>query len=221
MPNPVAPSAIASDREETIIEWFQRNSRQVTIAAAIIGVAVVVYWFYTRSVEIKNQNAERAFNLALSSLQAQNAALAQSDLKKVLDRYGDTQAGIEAGMVLAQLRIEAGLIDSALVVLEKLTGRRAASVHLPAIYSLMGDAQLQARKPADAAKSYQKAADATKLTRERAWQLAKVARALTQAGDVAGATRVWEGLANDPQAPGLSNEAKVRLGELLAKPAKG
>jgi predicted negative regulator of RcsB-dependent stress response len=187
--------------------------------AGVVAAAVLGYWFYTRSVEIKHQNAERALNTALQSVQAGNAALAQSDLQKVVDRYSDTEAGIEAGMVLAQMKFDGGNVKDGVALLDKLAGSRAAGPSRTAIYSLIGDGQLQAAHAADAAKAYERAADATPFDHEKAWQLGKAARALTIAGDVPGARKIWEQLATDPKATGLSSEAKVRLGELEAKPA--
>lgn len=219
MTHPVADSAVAPGREESIIEWFQRNARLLGMAAGAAAVLVAGYWFYTRSQEIKRDNADRALNTALQSVSAGNAALAQSDLQKVIDRYSDTQPGIEAAMVLAEMQFEAGNVKEGVTILEKVAGSRAASPSLAAIYSLIGDGQLQGGKAADAAKAYQKAADATTFGHEKAWQLAKVARALTVAGDNAGAAKIWTQLANDPKAQGLANEAKVRLGELQARPA--
>ena len=219
MSEPSAAISRGPSREETIIEWFQRHGRRLTITAVVLAVGAGAYWFYARSVDIKNENAERALNTALQSVQAGNKALAASDLQKVVDRFGDTQSGIEAGLLLAQLDFNDAKVPEGLKLLDRLAATDAAKMELASIYSLMGDGQMQATKPADAAKSYQKAADAARSDADKAFQQSKAARALLAAGDTASATAIWQKLADDAKDQGVSAEAKVRLGEVEAKPA--
>ncbi|HVZ77631.1 MAG TPA: hypothetical protein VG818_06595, partial [Gemmatimonadaceae bacterium] len=61
--------------------------------------------------------------------------------------------------------------------------------------------------------------DAADSDQEKAWQLAKAARAYGVAGDTANARTIWAKLASDPKAQGIQSEAQVRLGELEAAPA--
>ena len=219
MTEPVVETPVRTNREESVIEWLQRNARLLTISAVVVAVGGAGYWFYARSVQIRDQNAERALNTALQSVGAGNAALAVSDLNKVVDRYSNTQSGIEAGMLLAQMNYNAGKVQAGIAVLQKLLPSSAASMDMPDIYGLIGDGQMQSNKPADAAQSYQKAADAAKADDYKAYQLSKAARAFLAAHDTATATKIWEKLADDPKAQGVAAEARVRLGEVLAKPA--
>ena len=219
MTEPTSSSAAGSSREETIVEWFQRNGRTVGIAAVVVAIAAGAYWYYNRSIELKNQAAERALNTALQSVSAGNRALAQSDLNRVAETYGDTQSGIEAGLLLAQIDFNAGKVDSGLAVLQKLTKASAASLDMASIYSLIGDGEMQANKPAAAAASYQKAAAAAKSDANRAYQQSKAARAFLSAGDTTSAKTLWQSLADSPKDPGVAAEARVRLGEIEAKPA--
>jgi predicted negative regulator of RcsB-dependent stress response len=221
MSQPVAPPSRGPSAEETVVEWFQRNARTLTITVAVLAVAAGAYWFYARSVELKNQNAGTALNTALQSVQAGNKALATSDLQKVVDRYGDTQAGIEAGLLLAQLDFNDGKIADGVNVLTSLTAKSSAKLDMSSIYGLMGDGQMQGNKPGEAAKSYQTAAADAQSDADRSLQLAKVARAQLAAGDTAAAAAVWQKLAADPKAQGVAAEARVRLGEIEAKAAKG
>lgn len=205
--------------EETIIEWFRRNGRFVSIAIVVLAAGAGGYWFYNRSVDIKNQNAERALNTALQSIQAGNKALATSDLQKVVDRYADTQSGIEAGLLLAQLDFNDKKVDEGVKLLNGLTGSGAAKLQLASVYSLMGDGQMQGNKFADAAKSYQMAAQASRSDLDKSFQLSKQARAAFMAGDTTTAIAIWQKLADDPKAQAVAAEARVRLGEVQAKPA--
>ena len=219
MTDPNAAANAGPSREETIIEWFQRNGRTVAIAAGVLAIAAGAYWYYNRSIELKNQAAERALNTALQSVSAGNQALAQSDLKKVAADYGDTQSGIEAGQLLAQIDFNAGRVDSGLAVLQKLTTASGAGLDMASIYSLIGDGQMQAHKASAAAAAYQKAADAARSDANKAFQQSKAARAFLAAGDTASARSLWQALADNPKAQGVAAEARVRLGEIEATPA--
>jgi predicted negative regulator of RcsB-dependent stress response len=206
-------------RTQSFTEWLQANSRLAGIGAVIVVVGAAGYWFYLRSAEIKRQNADRGLSQAKQSLSAGNPALAESDLQKVAARYKGTAAGAQAALLLAQLEFNQNKVAEGLKVLEPYQGGTAAGPNLAAVWALTGDGQLGSGKPDDAAKSYQKAADATAFPGEKAIYLSKSARALGLAGKDAEARTLWEKLAADPNALPVHNEAEVRLGELAAKSA--
>ncbi|HMC54773.1 MAG TPA: hypothetical protein VKH19_06335, partial [Gemmatimonadaceae bacterium] len=54
---------------------------------------------------------------------------------------------------------------------------------------------------------------------ESAMYTAKAARALSLAGKDDQARELWKKLVDDPDAVSVQTEARVRLGELIAKPA--
>jgi tetratricopeptide (TPR) repeat protein len=207
------------DEGWSFFDWIQANSRAVSIGAALVVVAGIGFWFYVRSNEIKRLNAERGLNQAKQSLGAGNAALAMNDLQRVATRYTGTSAGSQAAMLLAQLNYQQGKYAEGIKALEPYHTARAAGPSLGAIWALTGDGQIGADKLPDALTSYQKAVEATSAPAERATYLAKHAKALMLAGKDAEALVIWERLAADPDASILRNEAKVRIGELTARPA--
>ncbi|HJQ22170.1 MAG TPA: tetratricopeptide repeat protein [Gemmatimonadaceae bacterium] len=206
-------------RTQSFADWLQTNSRAVTIGAVVILLVGISYWFYIRSGEIKAANAERGLSQAKQSLAAGNAALAQSDLQKVADRYSGTLPGAQAAMLLAQLDYDQGKPADGLKALEKYHTNRAAGPLLGSIWALTGDGQMASGKPVDAAESYKKAADATELPGERAMFMAHAGRAYMAAGRNNDARDIWQKLVDDPNAVAVQTEARVRLGELEAKPA--
>lgn len=210
----------AADRAQTVLDWTRLNSRALAAGAAVVVIAAAGYWFYIRSKQIQAGNAEKALLQAKQSLTAGNMALAQSDLQKVYTRYSSTGAGVEAAMLLAQIDYDAGKPQDGVSRLEKVSGSRAASDNEATIKSLEGDGYAQMGKLAEAAKAYQGAADATILQNEKAFNTAKAARAYQAAGDTAQARTIWTAIVNDPNAQSMSAEAKIRLGELSAAPAK-
>ena len=71
-----------------------------------------------------------------------------------------------------------------------------------------------------AAAEYEKAADLTDHEIERTNQKARAARAYATAGDSAKARQLWTELSENTKNASIASEAKVRLGELTAKPEK-
>ena len=213
-----ARAAVQSDRGRDFMDWFQINSRYIGIGAAVVAVAAAGYWFYLRSQQIKTVNAERSLMQAEQSLQSGNTALATSDLQRVVTRYKGTGAGTEAAMLLAQTNYSAGKYQDGIKVLQEVSGKAGGSE--ASLQSLIGDGNSQLGKPADAAKAYERAAEAAEFDTERAYYRAKAARSYATAGNVNDAKRIWSQLATDEKAQAVAAEARVRLAELTAKPAK-
>ena len=207
-----------ADSAQSVIDWFQINSRLLSIGAVVVVVAAAGYWFWTRSAELQASNADKMLVNAKQSLASGNAPLAQSDLQKVVSKYGSTRPGVEAAMLLATTDYDQKKYPDGIKVLNEVAGNRAASPMQSQIYALIGDGYAQENKLADAAKSYAKAADATDYPAEKAFNQAKAARTYAQAGDTANARRTW-GLLVDSKVGGVAAEAKVRLAELTVAPA--
>jgi len=102
---------------------------------------------------------------------------------------------------LTELFGRAGKVDNVRVMRDMATGRAR------------GFAFVEIVNDEDAAK-------ATSFETERAFQLAKAARAYEAGGNATKAKEIWTSLMNDPKGQTMSAEARVRLGELNAAPAK-
>jgi predicted negative regulator of RcsB-dependent stress response len=203
-----------------MLDWFRVRTRYLTIGAAIVAAAGIGYWFYTRSAQIKSGRAEQSLLQAKQSIVQGNAALAQNDLQNVLRRYGNTRAGVEAALVLAEIHYGKGEYQKGIDVLRDVIGKSAAEPSVAKIHALIGDGELQLGKPDDAAQSYQRAADQARFDGARAFYAARRARALTGAGKAAEARKAWEELATAPWAESVAPEARVRLGELEVQQAR-
>ncbi len=210
----------AAERAQTFLDWTKINAKALATGAVIVLVAAAGYWFYLRQQEIKSANAEKSLLSAKQSIAAGNQALAQSDLQKVFSQYGSTTAGVEAAMLLAQMDYDAAKYQDGISLLQKAAGSSGASRNQTAILSLEGDGYMQMSKAGQAAKAYQDAATAALGDIERSYEQAKAARAYATSGDTASARKIWAALSDDPKAATVAAEAKVRLGELTAAPAK-
>lgn len=217
-PQTDSPAPVRQPKAESFLDWFHVNSRLVSIGAAVVLVAVGGAWYYQVASTRKLQNADKQLLMAKQSLAPGNAnlPLAESDLKKVADRYAGTPAGTEAGMLLAQLKLEKGDNQGAVTYLQQLGEKVKSGPNAAAARALLGDALSQLGKSADAAAEYERAASLTTMPNERGFLLAKAGHAFMDAGKSADARRIWEGLATSEDSPALAAEARVRLGELVA-----
>jgi tetratricopeptide (TPR) repeat protein len=152
-------------------------------------------------------------------MQAGNLVLAQSDLTKLVNRYGGTAAGSEGAMILASIEYDQGKYQEGIQVLEKAAGGAPGPMEVQ-LRTLIGDGYLSMKNVPSAAKEFERAAAISTHELEKANQRAKAARAYMVGGDTAKARQIWSELAGDEKVPTVAAEAKVRLGELTAKPAK-
>jgi predicted negative regulator of RcsB-dependent stress response len=221
-PDTGSPITPRQPKAESFLDWFHINSRLVTVGAVVVLAGVGGAWYYQTAKTQKLQNADKQLLLAKQSLAPGNAnlPLAESDLKKVSDRYAGTPAGTEAGMLLAQIKLEKGDYQGAVTSLQDLAGKVPSGPNAASVRSLLGDAYAQLGKPAEAAAEYERAAGLTTMPNEKAFILSKAGHAYMAAGKNPEARRIWEAVAASQDSPGLAAEARVRLGELVASPAR-
>ena len=191
-------------------EWFMLHKRDVTWA--VIGLAVIVggFWYYERSQALKAQRAETAYFQARQSAGGQ----ADSALQKVVSRYEGTNAGTQAALTLAQSFYDQKKYKEGLDVLKKASGD-----FKPSIYVLEAAGHEQLKDFVAAADDYKRAAQATRFPFDKGEYQATAARDLMAAGKIAEAKAIWTELVKDESSP-VAAEARVRLGELDAKPMK-
>ena len=116
-------TTVRQPKAESFLDWFRINSRIVTIGGGrggCRGVRLLVLQSFGRS---QGENADRQLLAAKQSLGSGNLPLAQSDLKKIADQYPSTSAGAEAGMLLAQVKLEQGDYQGAVTTLKELSAK--------------------------------------------------------------------------------------------------
>ena len=204
--------------EESIAEWFTTHSREITWS--VIGLAVIVggFWFYERSQSIKSQRAETAYFQARQAVEAGNAPLGISDLQKVVNRYEGTSAGTQAALTLAQAYYDQGKFKEGIAALEKAQDK-APSEFKASVHVLEAAGYQGLKDFGKAADQFKLAADVTKFPADKAEYKASAARAYQAAGKVSEAVAIWKELEKDENSA-VAGEARVRLGELEAKPMK-
>ena len=204
----------AQPKAESFLDWFHINSRMVGLGAAVVVIAALGFWFVKRTQMNETINSDRQLLVAKQSLTSGNEALALADLKKVVDKYGDKPAGVEAGMTIATTQMSKGDYKGAVAGLKDLAHKAPSGSMGASVHSLLGDALSQAGQAAEAAAEYDAAAAQTSLILEKTMYEAKAARAYAAAGKSAEAKKLYERLANQGDFPAIQTEAKVRVGEL-------
>ncbi len=220
IPNTDSGVTMKEPKAESFMDWFHVNSRLVTIGALAVILAGGVAWYVPTYRAQKNANADKALMAAKQSAASGNLALAESDLKKVTERYAGMPAGTDAGMLLAQIKLDRQDYKGAQADLQALAEKVGGGPTGPAIQALIGDAIAQQNKPADAAAAYERAAGMTSMVNEKAMYLAKAGRSYLDAGKQPEARKIWETLAAQTENQGLAAEARVRLGEMTASVQK-
>lgn len=204
--------------EDSISDWALLHRRELTWALIAVAALLGGLWFYNRSQSIKAQRAESAYFQARQSAAAGNLQLAVSDLRKVVARYEGTRSGTQAALMLAQTLFDQKQFKEGLEVLKK--GEASASDDFrPSIHVLEAAGYEELKDYVAAAEQYKLAAQATEFPVDKAKYQAAAARNYMAAGKADEAKALWTELAKDEGQPEAA-EARVRLGELTAKPMK-
>jgi len=204
------------DRADSMMDWVRANAKPITVAIGVVAIAAIAWIVVKQWEERRADAAEVALNRARQSYAQGNLPLAQTDLRRVIARFGGSSAGSQATLLLAQTFYEQGKPDSGLKVLND---GKASGLDKAAFEALKGAGLEQEKKYAEAAERYRAAAGLTdaKIAKDR--YMADAARALTVAGNKTEAAKIWSSLAND-NGSAFEAEARVRYGELTATPAK-
>jgi predicted negative regulator of RcsB-dependent stress response len=200
------------------MDWMQENARVLTATAIILVALLLGAYLYRGTQASKAEKAEQALGRAEQSIASGNLPLAQTDLRRVVTAYNGTSAAATAAMLLAQMSYDQGKYQEGIDQLEKTARTGAAKPLRSSLQALIADGYMGLGKPAEAANRYEEAAAEARFDAEKAQHLASAARAYVASGNTEAARKIWEKLANDPTGA-TAGEARVRLGELQAKPA--
>ena len=219
MTSPAAPPRkLSGADEESLTEWLQLHSREVTWAVVAIAVLVSGFWFYERSQSIKAQRAENAYFQARQTVASGNLPQAVSELQKVVNRYEGTYAGTQAALSLAQAQYDQKKYKEGIDALKKAEAKAPGDFR-DQIHVLEAAGYEELKDFLNAAEQYKLAANATRFPADKAVFQGEAAKNYAAAGKKAEAKAIWTELAKDEGSP-MAAEARIRLGELSADPMK-
>lgn len=201
------------DPTENFSEWLNEHASKVLAGVAIVVVVLGGIWFVKSNAARKDSRASLALSQAGG---AANPADLERQLTEVGQRYKGTAPGTEALLTVAQLQYDAGKYQEGMATLGKADAPSAMS-NAVKLLRAAGDEGLG--KYAEAAKLYEEVAGATTPLAEKVQYQASAARAYQAANDKASALRIWNEL-SQVEGLGIADEARVRIGELNAAPAR-
>jgi predicted negative regulator of RcsB-dependent stress response len=201
---------------ESLLDSVRARSRELSIAAVAVALAAGGIYLWQQQKHANENKAELALANPASAFFQGNTALAKGDLQKLVERYPDTPAGVQGFMMLAQVQFQDGKYDEGVRTLQKAQGSAAAGPFAASLQALIGEGLLDGKKYVEAAKAFQDAAGKTTFAADKDVYAADAARALTLAGKVEEAKKLWSELASRRESPVVA-EARVRLGELEGK----
>ena len=203
------------DHAESVTEWARTNAKPLGIAVGVVALAAVLWVVGNQWRNQRAGAADAALSRARQSFAQGNLPLAQTDLRRVIARFGGSSAGSQATMLLAQAYYEQGKADSGLRVLNE---GKPSTQDRASFEALKAAGYEQQKKYAEAADRYQAAAGLAEAKVAKDRYMADAARTLTDAGKKAEAEKIWSALSKD-NTSSYAAEARVRLGELTAAPA--
>jgi len=213
MTSPRSPYSAGSTTTESISDWAQLHTKQITLGVVVLVAAVGGLWFYDRSQDLKSERAERAYYAAQGSIGSGNLPLAESDLMKMVTRYEGTDGARQGRLLLAQILYEQGKHQEGVNKLVEGEKALSGSEFGAPGYLVMAAGYEQLKKFAEAGAAYEKAAMAARFDPDRHRYQSFAARAYQLGGKPEEAKRLWMPLAADSKSV-VAGEARVRLGEM-------
>ncbi len=202
------------------VEWVTHHRRRITIGAATVVLLGGGVWF-TREARVKREDfASRELSQARTAAGAGNFQLAASDLSRIVGTYGQTPAGQEAMILLANVRMRQGQTALAVAELQDFLSRDPQQEFVGPAAGLLGKALEELGDFSLAADAYQQAADAVGYSMIRSQYLIELGRVAWTAGDTVRAAVAYERVIEDEDDPAAVTEARFRLAEMRRRAAQ-
>ena len=199
--------------------WAKRNSRILIVSTIVLVVAVLGTLYYVNyRAQIREQAGAR-LNQVRQTVASGNPALAARDLETFIDRFGNTPAGDEARLLLAQVHLHANAPEKALDVTEPLAEDKDEVMGATAAL-LQAAAFEQAKQLDQAERTYLSIAEEAPFSYQRYQALDRAAILRMDSGNAAGAAELYRRILDSapetlPQRPLY----ELRLGEAEAMAA--
>jgi TolA-binding protein len=203
-----------SSAPATPTPWYRDRRRLLSGAVLAVLLLAVVAWVVISSERRKEEFAARSLNQARAAAEAGNLPLASSELQRLIDTYGGTDAATEAVITLNQVRMINGQSELAAVGLREFIAQDPPRKYLAPAYGLLGTALENSKRPGEAAEAFRSASRSADIDYLRARYLIDAGRAFRAAGKPAEAQAAYRAIVDSFPESSSVTEAKVRLAEL-------
>ena len=194
--------------------WYRDRQRLAVAGAGILVLVALVIWFVMSSNRRKEEFAARSLNEARAAAEAGNLPLASSELQKLIQTYGGTDAATEAVLTLNQVRMVNGQSELAVVGLREFLSKNPKPEFSVPAYGLLGAALENGKKFSEAGDAFKRGSEAATLEYLKARLLIDAGRAYREGGKTAEATAAYRTVIEKHPKSSSFTEAQVRLAEL-------
>lgn len=201
--------------EHTGLEWLKQHQRYLMAGGIAVAAILLVGWFLIVSGRRKEAFATEALERARDAADAGNLPQAATELQRVIESFGGTDAAMEATLSLNVVRMESGQTQLAADDLSRFLATNPPARFATEGYMLLGTAQENLGQFAEAGKTYHKAADTAIQDFMKAKAFLAAARAFRAAGKNEDAKAVLGYILDKYPETSSAAEAQVRLGELM------
>lgn len=213
---------------ERTVGWARTHQRTLIIGAVALIVLVAGVLYYVNAQRAIETQAAARFTELQATIASGNTQLAIRDLQTFVDRFGSTEAGQQARLVLGEILLGQGQAPQAVQALgdladdpEDATGTAAARIKAAA-YEAMGEHD-------QAVALYVRIADAARFDYQAREALADAARVRLQNGNAAAAADLYRRVLDtfDADDPGRGYfemwlaEARARAEQPVTESAAG
>ncbi|MFQ5677966.1 MAG: tetratricopeptide repeat protein [Gemmatimonadota bacterium] len=208
------------ERTWRLLAWAQEKARALLVAGVALGLLVAAAFYYrSYQANVREQAAAELQTLA-GTLLARDPAVAAERLRTYVARYGSAPAADEGRLILARVQLDLQQPDAALQTLAPVLERRPPGTPLGQAARLLTAGALETKGDlAAAVRTLEELGEGAELAFQRRAARAKAARLLADAGDLRGATAIYEQLltaAAEADQPAEEATYRLRLGELRA-----
>ncbi|HET8623866.1 MAG TPA: tetratricopeptide repeat protein [Gemmatimonadales bacterium] len=196
--------------------WYKDRSRQLVVALGVGVVLALAAWLVVSSGRRKEAFAQRMLSQAIATADRGNYGQASAELQRVVQTYKGTEAAGEAVLALNWVRLNNNQGAIALQDLRAFIATSPPPRLAAAAYALLGGAEENAGRFAEAGAAYESAARASDMANLQAGYLVDAGRAYRVAGKRDDAIRVYRSVVEKYGGSPSSPEAQVRLAELTA-----
>ena len=174
-------------------DWGRKNSRALVIGLIVLAIAVVAVIYY---MNYRGQMAERATSELLEVRQTvatSDPATSVAALESYIDRFGGTDAGAEARLLLAQLQLATGNAAQAAEAVRPVSEHDDPLLATSAGLLLAGALEASGQAE-EAERAYLRVAEDAELEFQQREALEDAARIRVERGDRAGAVDIYDQL---------------------------
>ena len=193
--------------------WVRKHQKLTLGIAGAVVIAGLGIWLVKETGQRRQLRAAESLDQARNIAESGNLPLAASELQKVIETYGGTDAATEAVVTLNQVRMVNGQSELAVVSLQEYLKTNPKKVYKVPAQGLLGEALENAGKPKEAGAAYMGAANDAEVDYLKAQYLLSAARAYGNAGMVDEAVKALQTIIDKYPKTTAMTEAQVRLSE--------